>query len=409
MNTQDKEKNYKQTPRINHKAAIMKSTIWLLLTFIMLTLTLAIITCPAVSEANNNYQEINPITLYEDNNNFWTATGVGNGTLGITAIPANDVKQTGNQSLQINIINGIYSYVEVGHNFGSTQNWTSYENLAFWFWGTNSSDTVEISIAAPDSNNQFWITFTDNFTGWTNIVTPLAAMAKIGNPSLTNVTQIGFFFFNIQAFYLDHVILDDTDPLAPQTTQPDTTAVAVVVTTGTGAAAGAGAYVARAPIISKPNGAAAKAAKSTVGGEGGKGGGESVSGGAPGGPPPAHIPVGANVCVLPHPNVILSFTNVEIAGAATAVPLAIYPPHPSAKPFVGTVFDIKTSAVFSGTVLVGLAFDGKNMTNEQKKKLRVYRNDFKKGSVWEDVTSEIDVKKNIAYGVTDHFSGFGIH
>jgi len=73
------------------------------------------------------------------------------------------------------------------------------------------------------------------------------------------------------------------------------------------------------------------------------------------------------------------------------------------------VFDIKTTAVFTGLVLVAIAFDGKDMTEEEKKKLRVYRNDFKKDSVWEDVTSSVDTKNNIAYGATDHFSGFGVH
>jgi hypothetical protein len=49
------------------------------------------------------------------------------------------------------------------------------------------------------------------------------------------------------------------------------------------------------------------------------------------------------------------------------------------------------------------------MTEKQKKKLRVYRNDLKKDSVWEDVTSSIDTKNNIAYGSTDHFSFFAVH
>ena len=59
-------------------------------------------------------------------------------------------------------------------------------------------------------------------------------------------------------------------------------------------------------------------------------------------------------------------------------------------------------------MLVGFLFDGTNLKEEDKKKLRVYRNDPGKGGVWEDVTSSIDTKKNIAYGATDHFSIFGV-
>jgi hypothetical protein len=164
------------------------------------------------------------------------------------------------------------------------------------------------------------------------------------------------------------------------------------------------------------HGAAGGAAGSGAGGAaaGGAAGGGGSSGGEGGNTPPpsggggsASVPTGANVSVTPHPNVQMTFTQVNTAGVATANPLTTYPPPPDGIPFLSTVFDIKTTALFTGIVMVGLLFDGKDKSEEEKKKLKVYRYDEKAG-VWEDVTSSIDTEKNIAYGATDHFSIFGV-
>ncbi len=120
------------------------------------------------------------------------------------------------------------------------------------------------------------------------------------------------------------------------------------------------------------------------------------------------VPVGEKISVRPHSKVALKFSRVSKAGTVSASPVLTYPPHPQGK-FLGEVFEVKTTAVFSGVVTVGLSFDGKGMTEEQKKKLRVYRHDLKKDSVWQDVTSSIDTANNVAYGETDHFSIFGVH
>jgi hypothetical protein len=123
----------------------------------------------------------------------------------------------------------------------------------------------------------------------------------------------------------------------------------------------------------------------------------------------AAVAVGSSVTVHPNSNVLLTFNKVQQAGAATAVPLSNYPPLPKGVPFMGAVWDIKTTAAFAGVVLVGILFDGSALTDEQKKKLRVYRIDLDQKSSWKDVTATIDIENNIAYGTTDHFSGFGIH
>jgi hypothetical protein len=121
-----------------------------------------------------------------------------------------------------------------------------------------------------------------------------------------------------------------------------------------------------------------------------------------------HVPAGDKINVRPHSKVALEFNRVGKAGTVSASPVLTYPPHPQGA-FLGEVFEVKTTAVFSGVVTVGLSFDGKGKTEKKKNELRLYRNDLKKGSVWEDVTLSIDTANNVAYGVTDHFSVFGVH
>ena len=120
------------------------------------------------------------------------------------------------------------------------------------------------------------------------------------------------------------------------------------------------------------------------------------------------VPAGKHVKVRPHSKVALEFNEVSKEGTVSVLPVSTYPPLAHGK-FLGEVFDIQTTAVFLGTVTVGLSFDSTGMTEVQKKKLRVYRHDLKKNSVWEDVTLSIDIANNVAFGETDHFSVFGVH
>ncbi|MGA2385177.1 MAG: PQQ-binding-like beta-propeller repeat protein [Candidatus Bathyarchaeia archaeon] len=119
------------------------------------------------------------------------------------------------------------------------------------------------------------------------------------------------------------------------------------------------------------------------------------------------VPKGVNITVHPHPDVQLIFSEVTKAGAAKATPLTSYPSLPHGESFIkGTVFDIKTSAAFTGKATVGIHFDGSGLNDAQKMALKVFR--IHSASVWEDITTHIDLKNNIAYGATDHFSIFGV-
>jgi hypothetical protein len=202
------------------------------------------------------------------------------------------------------------------------------------------------------------------------------------------------FTSGIHTFTIEAV--STNSPTQNQSGVPIETVVTVAAIGAVAAASIAVIYSLKHVILGKLSGAAG----------GGSSGGNNIppttGGGSTG------VPAGTNITVNPHPKVQLTFGQVTQAGGATATPLSSFPKPPRGIPFLGTVFDINTTAVFTGFVLVGFLFDGTNLKEKDKKKLRVYRNDPEKGGGWEDVTSSIDTKKNIAYGATDHFSIFGV-
>jgi hypothetical protein len=126
-----------------------------------------------------------------------------------------------------------------------------------------------------------------------------------------------------------------------------------------------------------------------------------------GNPGRVDVPRGDNVDVRPHLKVGLRFKHVRETGSASATPTTTYPPHPQGK-FLSEVFEITTTATFSEVVTVAISFDGTGLTENQKKKLKVHRNDLKPKSAWDELKSSIDTKNNIAFGETDHFSVFGV-
>lgn len=284
-----------------------------------------------------------------------------------------------------------------------------------------NSDVSNIAMSQSGLGIQFQASVPSGNVGFFNVTVPDILLGsditvlQDGVPLVKNVaytqTQNGTdMLFHLEYESGNHTIVIEastlTTPAPSQAAVPIET-IAVVGAVAAVAAIGAGLVIAfKGAIFHKAGTLAGKGAINAAGAPHGGGG----SGGAgAGGGVPAHVPVGANVIVHPHPAIGLTFSQVKIAGAATAIPLLSFPALPEGLKFIGSVFDIKTTAIFTGVVLVALAFDGKDMTEERKKKLRVYRNDLKKDSVWEDVTSSIDAKNNIAYGSTDHFSGFGIH
>jgi hypothetical protein len=182
----------------------------------------------------------------------------------------------------------------------------------------------------------------------------------------------------------------------------------------------------------------------------------------------ATVPTGDDVEVFPSQNVGLTFGTVNIGGDATAFTTSIYDviPPPLDGSFVGDIWDIKTTADFSGTIVVGVVIE----SNSWPVGLRLWQVDFLLGDVnfdgavnstdvalinhaygsypgspewnplfdlngdnvidsldvticnhnygmtsaWTDITIpnsivQLNATHYVIYGATDHFSGFGVH
>jgi hypothetical protein len=82
-----------------------------------------------------------------------------------------------------------------------------------------------------------------------------------------------------------------------------------------------------------------------------------------------NVTTGTNVTVTPTDNLGLTFANVTGAGivVANATPTVPAPPLD----LVGEFYDVKVTASFVGNVTVSLAFDGSNLTQQEKSSLQM--------------------------------------
>jgi hypothetical protein len=318
-------------------------------------------------------------------------------------------------------VNADGSIVLVDSNSWSTytQNFTVFGNTYTAVIVTNS-ELTNVTMTNNGIGIQFQAAVPAGTTGFCNITLPSIlvgsdiAVSENGillekNVAYTEERNGENYLFHLTFDSGTHTFVVEAATVSPSQSNSPTSSgipietVAIIAGVGTAAAASiAGAiYGIKHAMISKAAGAAGG------GGSHGGGGGNNTPSSAGGGGS-ANVATGTNIAVQPHPNVHMQFSHVNTAGVASANPISIYPKPPGGIPFLGMVFDIKTTAVFTGLVMVGVLFDGKGMSEKEKKKLRVYRNDPDKEGKWEDVTSSIDTKNNIAYGATDHFSIFGV-
>ncbi len=177
-----------------------------------------------------------------------------------------------------------------------------------------------------------------------------------------------------------------------------------------------------------------------------------------------NVTTGTNVTVTPTDSLELTFANITVAGTvvANATPTVQAPNLVT----VGAYYNINVTISFSGNVTVSLAFDGSNMTDEQKSSLTMMQYTPIVGDVqpqfgvvnmkdvayiarhfgtnptspnwdpvcdlngdgkvdmkdialvarhfgftanWVNITTYVDTTNNIIYGITSHFSFISIH
>ena len=152
--------------------------------------------------------------IYDDDESFWTAIGIGSGTVQVPTLSEEltEVKKgTSSLKVTVNTTGGSYAGWAIYHDYATSQDWSSYDFLCLYWYGANSGTTIRIYIPAPDGANQFYYDLIDNWTGWKRLVIPLRAFSTYGSPSWSNVTAIDIRSQADPAdatYYLDRTLVD---------------------------------------------------------------------------------------------------------------------------------------------------------------------------------------------------------
>jgi beta-glucanase (GH16 family) len=119
------------------------------------------------------------------------------------------------------------------------QDWSRYDGLRFWFYGTNSGKPIQIEIFdnrqlenTGDSAERYYQRFTDDFTGWQQVSLPFAFFQRRtdyqpgGAPADgLNLTDVSGFAFNLPSvasttiYYVDQIEIYGDLSAHPATTK----------------------------------------------------------------------------------------------------------------------------------------------------------------------------------------------
>jgi len=163
---------------------------------------------------DNELEEVNPLVVTDDDQStFWSVGGSGtSGTLSISISDDSTEYLRGSNSLKITVDNtGTYDVVYIYHNFSSTQDWSGYEFITLWFYGSGTGDDIGVKIQDSGGNvSRWWIT--DDFIGWKRFILPLKHpdTTPTGTEAdLSRVIQIAIDDIQTTGtWYLDRVVLD---------------------------------------------------------------------------------------------------------------------------------------------------------------------------------------------------------
>jgi len=106
---------------------------------------------------------------------------------------------------------------------------------------------------------------------------------------------------------------------------------------------------------------------------------------------------------------MLTFDAVEGGGNTTVTLTPDGPISPKGMFLVpsGMVYEMQTTAAYSGTIQLALMYDDTGLNNAQEKalKLKCYE---PLTDEWEDITIALDTENNIIYGQSFHLSFFAV-
>jgi hypothetical protein len=122
-----------------------------------------------------------------------------------------------------------------------------------------------------------------------------------------------------------------------------------------------------------------------------------------------NTPIGGGVIAEPKPGVSITFPDVT-TGGVTTVTESPTPPgsDKTGFKFLGTYYDITTTAAYTGTLTVCLSYDPTDKSQGWEKNLKIFH---WTGTGWDDITMHPeypDTVTHIICGTTDSLSPFGI-
>ena len=124
--------------------------------------------------------------------------------------------------------------------------------------------------------------------------------------------------------------------------------------------------------------------------------------------PPGNTEPGTNVPVSPGEGIAMTFGEVTGAGDTT---VAVSDTHaggpPSGFRFLGTYYDISTTAGYSGTITISFPYDPATMTDKKEGRLTVFHYD-PVAAQWENVTVSVDTVNHLVIASVTSLSWFGI-
>ena len=160
------------------------------------------------------FSETNPRVIVDDGQeSFWTGDLWGNGSISVPLITTNLIeKQSGAESGQITVGNGNGSRWRIYHSYTEKQDWGQFEAVSLYWFGANTSKTLNIYIDAANSTNRWIRQITENWLGWKRLVIPLGDFIKIGFPSKNEVKEVSIGFYNEDnvsgTWLIDRAIVD---------------------------------------------------------------------------------------------------------------------------------------------------------------------------------------------------------
>ena len=126
--------------------------------------------------------------------------------------------QVGNNDILSATVN-IAEWGGFGENLDpAPQDWSDYDAISFWFYGSNSSDVHHFELQTATTGS--WrASFTDDFTGWQQIVIPFNTFTMYaGGASSLDVSQVNTWVFildgTVGTVLMDHLTLVNLIPVA---------------------------------------------------------------------------------------------------------------------------------------------------------------------------------------------------